>query len=124
MSNPLECLNFIQQIIYYIDCIYLIRIVGCNVWNNVFYNELQEKEFVLFAPSIRTCFKYQRNDLKKNLMNHMTTLFGPVFNQKWVLAMAGKYLKSVRDNYHTNISWYPGYEHPILVIEWEWDALI
>ena len=38
--------------------------------------------------------------------------------------MAGKYLKSVRDKYCTNIIRYPGYERPGLVPKWELGVLI
>ena len=67
------------------------------------YDELQEKEFALFAPMIRTSFQYQRKYLKKELMKNMATLFVLVFNQKLVKAMTRKYLKSMWDNYYTNI---------------------
>ena len=68
------------------------------------YQQMHEKEFSLFAPTIRTSYKYQINDLKE-FMKHMTVFFGPVFNQKSIQIMAEKYMKLVLDNYCINIGW-------------------
>ncbi len=57
-------------------------------------------------------------------MQHMMNLFGPIFNQKRVQTIAGKYINLVRDNYRTNIGKYPNYERPGLILEREWDALV
>ena len=54
----------------------------------------------------------------------MVNLFGPIFNQKRVQTIAGKYINSVQDNYRANIRKYPNYEHPGLIPEREWDALV
>ena len=35
------------------------------------------------TPTIIRSYKYQNNDLKKELMKHMTTLFGYVFKKSW-----------------------------------------
>jgi hypothetical protein len=92
--------------------------------NNLFYEQLHEKEFSLFAPTIKTSYKHQNPNLKKELINHMVHLFGQVFNQKVISSMVGKYLKIVWDTYHTNMVCYPLYEHPSLVPKSEWDALV
>lgn len=92
--------------------------------NNLFYQELHEKVFVIFVTPIRTSFKFQRKNLKKELMAHMTKKFGLVFNQKLVETMAGKYIKSMRDNYYTNLTRYPNYERSRLIPIEEWDALV
>jgi hypothetical protein len=92
--------------------------------NNLFYQQLHEKAFSLFTLTIRTSYKYQSQSLKKELMKHMTNIFGQVFNQNMVDSMVGKYLKVVQDNYHTNLLCYPNYEHPTLVPKNEWDALV
>ena len=54
----------------------------------------------------------------------MMNLFGPIFNQKRVQTIVSKYIRSVPDNYCTNIGKYPNYERPGLIPEWEWDALV
>ena len=76
------------------------------------------------TPTIRTSYKYQHRELKKQFSKHTTTLFGHVFNQKVFETMVGKYLKSVRDNYRTNLNHRPNYEHPRLITIREWVALI
>ena len=103
--------------------IYLIEIFYCNVGNNVFYQQLHEKEFALFAPTTGTSFKYHSNNLKE-LMKHMTTLIGPIFNKNSSQTIAGKYMKLVSNNYHTNICGYTSYEHPRLILQWDWVALL
>ena len=46
------------------------------IGNNLFYKELHEKRFYVFALTIRTSFKFQSKNLKKYLMAHMTNKFG------------------------------------------------
>lgn len=57
-------------------------------------------------------------------MKHMTKLFGLVFNQTVVEAMVGKYLKSMKNNFHGNICHRVKYECPRLIPIYEWDTLI
>ena len=57
-------------------------------------------------------------------MKRMTMLFGPVFNQKLVQTMVGKYFKLVHENYNTNIGRYSNYENHGLIPEHEWVSLI
>ena len=90
----------------------------------MFSQQLHEKELSLFAPTIQIISKYQIKDFKKNLMKHMTMFFGAIFNQNLVETMVGKYMKSLRENYCTNISRYLGYDHPIIILEWEWDTML
>ena len=90
----------------------------------MFYQELNKKAFSLFAPIIKTSFKFQSKNLKKELMAHMTKKFGLVFNQKLVETMARKYIESLLDNHSTNLTHYPDYEHPRIILTEEWDALV
>ena len=57
-------------------------------------------------------------------MNHMVNLFGDTFNKKGVTVAAGLNLKYVREYYRENLQIYPKYEHPLMVLEKEWKALM
>ena len=103
--------------------IYLIEIFYCNVGNNVFYQQLHEKEIALFAPTTGTSFKYHSNNLKE-LMKHMTMLISPIFNKNSSQTITGKYMKLVSNRYHTNIFRYIDYENPRLILQCEWVALL
>ena len=74
--------------------------------------------------TIRTSYKFQNKGLKDDLIQHMVNLFGPIFNQNRVQTIVSKYIRSMRDNYHTNIGKYPNYECPGLIPEQDWDALV
>lgn len=63
--------------------------------NNLFYQQLHKKMFSLFSPLIQTIYKCQCKILKIELMEHMTTVFGHVFNLNSIDSMVGKNLKSV-----------------------------
>ena len=77
--------------------------------NNLLYQQLHEKVFSLFAPTIRTIYKCQIITLKKELMKNLVRLFGQVFKQKVVDSIDGEYLKVVWDNYRTSILDIPNY---------------
>ena len=57
-------------------------------------------------------------------MNHMVNLFGEIFNKKGVTVSAGLNLKYARAYYRDNFQNNHKYEHPSMVPEKEWKALI
>jgi len=54
----------------------------------------------------------------------MVNFFGDTFNKKGVTAEAGLNLKYVRANYRDNLQINTKYEHPPMVQEKEWKALM
>ena len=94
------------------------------VGNNVFYKNLHDKALEIFGSTIHTRWNAQNDKLKDDLMNHMVNLFGDTFNRKCVTRAAGLNLKYVRAYYRDNLQNNHKYEHPSMVPEKEWKALI
>ena len=61
--------------------------------NNVFYNNLHEKELDIFGPTIHTWWNSKNDKLKDDLMNYMVILFGDNFNRKGVTTAVDLNLK-------------------------------
>ena len=78
----------------------------------------------IFGATIPTWWNAQNEKFKYYLMNHMVSLFGDTFNKKGVTAAAGLNLKYVRADYRNNLQINPNYEHPLMVLEKEWKALM
>ena len=57
-------------------------------------------------------------------MNHMVNLFGDTFNIKGSTVAAGLNLKYVREYYRDNLKINTKYEHPPMVPNKEWKALM
>ena len=80
---------------------------------------------VIFGPTIRTGWNSQNSNLKKELLDYREALFGVgTFDRKAVAQVAVKYLKYTKDTYRTQLQFNPRYEHPLIVPESEWRALI
>jgi hypothetical protein len=92
--------------------------------NNVFYRNSNDKELELFGPTIRTRWNVQNKNLKDELISHMVKLFGNIFNKNVVTQLAGESLKYTRSQYRQRLEENLKYEHPPMVLEKEWKALI
>ena len=82
------------------------------------------EELEIFGPTIRTQWNSQNEKLKDDLMNHMVSLFGDTFNKKGVTATTSLSLKYVKEDYRDNLQINTKYEHPPMVPEKEWKALM
>ena len=78
----------------------------------------------LFGTSIRTQWNDQDSKKKDDLIDHMVNLFGNTFNKKVVRKLAGKNLKYIRAQYSEKLQLDLKHEHPPMVPEKEWKALI
>ena len=66
----------------------------------------------------------QNNNLKDELIRHMAYLFDDTFNKKVVLKLAGDSLKYTRGQYRLKLIADLKHEHPPMVPEKEWKALM
>ena len=95
------------------------------VGNNEFYQFLERKELYIFGPTIHTRWNSKSSNLKKELLDYLEGLFGVgIFDKIAMARVVGKYLKYTKDTYRTQLQFNPRYEHPLIVLESEWRALI
>jgi hypothetical protein len=85
---------------------------------------LNDKALEIFGPTIHTRWNGQDRNLKDELISHMVNLFGNTFNKKVVTQLAGESLKYTRAQYRKRLEENLKYEHPPMVSEKEWKALI
>ena len=78
----------------------------------------------MFGPTIRARWNGQDSNLKDELIRHMVNLFGNTFNKKVVTHSAGESLKYTKAQYRKRLEENLKYEHPPMVWEKEWKALI
>jgi hypothetical protein len=95
------------------------------VGNNDFYRALENKALLIFGPTIWERWNSQNSNLKKELMDYLEILFGvDTFNKTLATAAAGQYLKYTRETYRKHLKQNDRYEHPLMIPEREWKALI
>ena len=95
------------------------------IGKNELYRFLESHVLVIFGPTIRTGWNSQNSNLKKELLDYLEALFVVgTFDKTMVARVAGKYLKDTRDTYRTQLKFNPRYEHPLIVLESEWRALM
>jgi hypothetical protein len=96
-----------------------------HVGNNDFYRSLENKALLIFGPTIQERWNSQNSNLKKELMDYLEILFGvDTFNNTLATAAAGQYLKYTQETYRKNLKQNDRYEHPLMILEREWKALI
>jgi hypothetical protein len=96
-----------------------------RVGNNDFYRSLENKALLIFGPTIRERWNSQNSNLKKELMDYLESLFGvDTFNKTLATVAAGQYLKYTRETYRKHLKQNDRYEHPLMIPEREWKALI
>jgi GTP-dependent phosphoenolpyruvate carboxykinase len=78
----------------------------------------------LFGPTIHTWWNGQDTKNKDDLIDHMVNLFDNTFNKKVVTKLADNNLKYTRAQYRDKLQIDLKYEHPPMVPEKEWKALI
>ena len=78
----------------------------------------------LFGPTIHTQWNDKDRKKKDDLIDHMVNLFDNTFNKKVVTKLAGENLKYTRAQYRDKLQIDLKHEHPPMVSEKEWKALI
>ena len=78
----------------------------------------------IFRRTIRIKWNAQSSKLKNDLINYLVNLFGDTFNKSRVTSKVGAYLKYVRDQYRVHIQKNSRYEHPLMILDMEWKALL
>jgi hypothetical protein len=78
----------------------------------------------LFGPTICTRWNGQDRKKKDDLIDHMVYLFDNTFNKKVVTKLVGENLKYTRAQYREKLKLDVKHEHPPMVPEKEWKALI
>lgn len=106
-------------------CFKINDIIFFHVGNNQFYKELIDKLLVIFGPTIRTRWNSQNSNLKKQPVGHLEGVFGEnTFNKSGVISVVGTYFKYAQEMYRVHLQKTPRYEHPPMIPEREWKALI
>jgi hypothetical protein len=77
-----------------------------------------------FGPTIRTWWNGQDRKKKDYLIDHMVNLFDNTFNKKVVTKLVVENLKYIRAQYREKLQLDLKHEHPPVVLEKEWKALI
>jgi hypothetical protein len=96
-----------------------------RVGNNDFYRALENKVLLIFGPTIWERWNSQNSNLKKELMDYLESLFGvDTFNKTLATAATGQYLKYTWETYRKHLKQNDRYEHPLMIPEREWKALI
>jgi hypothetical protein len=96
-----------------------------RVGNNNFCRSLENKALLIFGPTIWKRWNSQNSNPKKELMDYLESLFGvDTFNKTVATAAAGQYLKYTRETYRKHLKKNDKYEHPLMIPEREWKALI
>ena len=86
---------------------------------------LESKALLIFGEIVHTRWNFQNSNLKNELLDYLEGLFGvETYNKKVAASTTGKYLKYTRDVYRWNLAVNPRYDHPPLIPEREWKALI
>ena len=85
---------------------------------------LNDKALELFGPTIRTRWNRQDRAKRDVLIDHMVNLFDNTFNKKVVAKLANENLKYTRAQYKDKLQLELNHEHPPMVPEKEWKALI
>ena len=78
----------------------------------------------LFGPTICTWWNTQDREKTNELIGHMVNLFDNMFNKKVVIKLARENLKYTRAQYRKKLELDLKHEHPPMVPEKEWKALI
>ena len=78
----------------------------------------------LFGPTICTQWTGQDSKKKYDLIDHMVNLFDNNFNKKMVTKLVDESLKYTRAQYRDKLQIDLKHEHPPMVFEKEWKALI
>ena len=78
----------------------------------------------MFGPTIRTWWNGQDRKKKDDLIDHMVNLFVNNFNKKVVTKLVDENLKYTRAQYRDKLKIDLKHEHPLMVLEKEWKALI
>ena len=93
--------------------------------NDDFYKHLNDWSLELFGGTICTTWDKQSKLVKKELIRHLVGYFGAeTFNQEGVLKKCGQHLKIVRDQYRGHLANNLKYEHPPMIPQREWKALL
>ena len=96
-----------------------------RVGNNDFYISLENKPLPIFGTTIRERWNSQNSNLKKELMDYLEMRFDvDTFNKTLAIVVAGQYLKYTRETYRNHLKQNDRYEHPLMIPEREWKALI
>ena len=85
---------------------------------------MNHKTLELFGPTIRTRWNSQDSSKKYVLIDHMVNLFGNTFNKKVVAKLSNKNLKYTKAQYRDKLQLDLKHEHPPMVPEKVWKALI
>ena len=85
---------------------------------------MNDKALDIFGPTIWTRWNAQNPSLKKELIDHLVSLFGDSFNKIGVTSLVGTYLKYVRDQCRDNLQTNPRYECPLMILEVEWKNIL
>lgn len=116
-------ISSINHLIYY--CFQINDITFLHVGNNLFYKDMNDKNLVIFGPTICTRRNSQNSNLQKELMDYLEGLFREdTFNKSGFTFVTSTYLKYAQDMYRVHLQKNPRYEHLPMIPEREWKALI
>ena len=85
---------------------------------------MNDKALDLFVPTIRTQWNGQDSEKKDELIGHMVNLFDNMYNKKGVTKLDDDNLKYTKAQYRDKLQLDLKHEHPPMVLEKEWKALI
>jgi hypothetical protein len=85
---------------------------------------MNDKGLDIFGPTICTQWSTHNLSLKKDLIDHLVSVFSDSFNKIGVTSLDNTCLKILMDKYRVHLKTNPRYERPLMILEVEWKNIL